>query len=166
MRYYNRISSDSSNSLVKLSCLDNEVCRYEKGWIYVINKLQTLFTESRTNMSQVYQEHWENLMYSFSTDPDSKLRSYARFKKCFKMENYVLQFPQYIRRNLTKLRISAHSLAIETGRYTRPQKLPIDRRTCFHCDRVEDEFHFIFDCKLYSTERNNFAKAFETAIPL
>ena len=60
-----------------------------------MNKLHTMFSKTamKTNMLQLYREKWENLIYTFSTDPDSKLRSYAKFKKCFQMENYVLQFP-------------------------------------------------------------------------
>ena len=66
-------------------------------------------------------------------------------KKSFILENDLLQFPFHVRRNLTKLRISAHNLAIETGRYSRPIETPIEKRLCFHCKQVETEFHFIFD---------------------
>ena len=111
----------------------------------------------KTKMLQLYQERWAMLFETFSNDPDSKLRSYAKFKKSFTMENYVLQFPLHFRRNLTKLRISAHGLAIETGRFTKPKK-PIDKRICFHCKQLEDEYHFILKCKLYTSERKNFAE--------
>ena len=45
---------------------------------------------------------------------------------------------------LTKLRISAHSLAIETGRYGTTQ-IPADQRFCKFCPRnVEDEVLSLF----------------------
>ena len=69
-----------------------------------------------------------------------------------------MQFPLHKRRNLTKLRISAHQLAIETGRYAQP-KTPIDKRICFHCGLLEDEFHFIFQCSLYDEERHILEKS-------
>ena len=72
------------------------------------------------------------------------------------MENYVLQFPLHLRRNLTKLRISAHNLAIETGRYTKPKKTSIEKRTCFYCGGIENELHFLFICDLYQNERSVF----------
>ena len=74
------------------------------------------------------------------------------------MENYIIQFLLIYRRNLAKFRISAHNLAIETGRYTRPIKTPIENRKCFHCGQIEDEFHMIFYCDLYNDERCNLAR--------
>ena len=73
--------------------------------------------------------------------------------KTFKLENYILQFPSHYRRNFTKLRISAHNLAVETGRYSKPAITPFEKRLCFHCKSVETEYHFIFECPLYNTER-------------
>jgi hypothetical protein len=44
---------------------------------------------------------------------------------------------------LTKLKLSAHSLAIETGRYCKPT-IPANERFCKACkDKVEDEHHFL-----------------------
>ena len=57
---------------------------------------------------------------------------------------------------MTKLRISAHNLQIETGRYTVP-KTPIENRKCSHCGLIEDEFHFLLECSLYNTERESLA---------
>ena len=79
---------------------------------------------------------------------------YANIKTSFKIENYLLQFPTYFRRNFTKLRISAHNLAIETGRYSKPIETPIEKRLCFHCKEIENELHFVLKCPLYNAERN------------
>ena len=57
---------------------------------------------------------------------------------------------------LTKIRISAHSLAIETRRYTKPVT-PSDQRTCKYCKHlVEDEIHFLLQCPQYSSIRSKF----------
>jgi hypothetical protein len=58
--------------------------------------------------------------------------------------NLIFFFDQEdLRRMLTKLRISAHSLAIETGRYG-TTKIPADQKFCKFCPtNVEDEVHFI-----------------------
>ena len=52
------------------------------------------------------------------------------------------------------LRLSSHSLAIETGRY---KKIPQDQRICECCelDEVENEFHFTIKCTLYRQYRND-----------
>ena len=103
-------------------------------------------------MQNVYRNSWREQMDSCT----GKLRTYSKFKKEFTLENYIIQFPLHIRRNLSKLRISAHSLAIETGRYIKnksTQTQPIDKRLCFNCNKIESEFHLIFECTLYETER-------------
>ena len=60
-----------------------------------------------------------------------------------------------VKRRFTQLRISAHRLFIETGRYSRP-KLPRENRFCFSCkNAVEDENFFLFHCKEYNSLREN-----------
>ena len=57
---------------------------------------------------------------------------------------------------LTKLRIGAHSLAIETGRYG-TTKIPADQNFCKFCPtNVEDEVHFLFQCPQYNLLRNEY----------
>ena len=63
-------------------------------------------------MQNLYHNTWSELIRSFT----GKLRIYLQFKKDFTLENYVIQFPLHVKRNLTKLRISAHNFAVETGR--------------------------------------------------
>ena len=46
-------------------------------------------------------------------------------------------------------------MAIETGRYAKPIATPIDKRLCFHCKQVENEYHLIFECSLYNSERKS-----------
>ena len=56
---------------------------------------------------------------------------------------------------LTKLRLSNHKLAIETGRYSRPFKKPAER-TCPICKiEMEDEYHFLNICPAYQEKRSS-----------
>ena len=57
--------------------------------------------------------------------------------------------------SVTKLRLSAHKLNIETGRYT---NTPRENRICTFCNdnAVEDETHFLRDCTLYNKIRESF----------
>ena len=65
---------------------------------------------------------------------------------------------------LTKLRISAHQLYVETGRYCNPS-IPRENRFCFHCKNiVEDEKHFLLDCPLYKHVRKKYSKLLDTNI--
>ena len=60
---------------------------------------------------------------------------------------FFLALAKELRSLLTKLRISAHFLAIETGRYN---NTPKEHRFCKHCPTsVENESHFILYCSRF-----------------
>ena len=85
-----------------------------------------------------------------------KLRTYALFKKEFRLETYLMSSNNISHTlALLKLRISSHNLRIETGRYTKPTKIPVNERLCIYCTsgEVEDEIHFITKCSLFKNER-------------
>lgn len=63
---------------------------------------------------------------------------------------------QKVSQSLSKLRMSSHRLEIEAGRWARPTSLPIDQRKCFMCQVVEDEYHFVIECHLYSDLRQKY----------
>ena len=54
---------------------------------------------------------------------------------------------------LSKLRVSSHRLAIESGRWARPTRIPIGERKCVNCNILEDEFHFVIECNMYTDLR-------------
>ena len=58
-----------------------------------------------------------------------------------------------------KIRLSAHKLFIEEGRYKRGgnNRIPLNERICKLCQNdVEDEEHFIFDCSKLEHIRKDF----------
>ena len=57
---------------------------------------------------------------------------------------------------LSKLRVSSHRLQIEAGRWVRPRRIPVNERKCTICQVVEDEFHFIIECPLYTELRRKY----------
>ena len=61
---------------------------------------------------------------------------------------------------LSKLRLSSHRLEIEVGRWSRPNRTPIGDRKCRICDKLEDEFHFWFECQLYANLRIKYIKRY------
>ena len=87
----------------------------------------------------------------------SKLSFYNTIKNKFARESYLDTVKGFSRRYSTsKLRISAHNLEIEQGRYT---NTPRHERICKWCklsigsEMVEDEHHFLHDCDLYNDLR-------------
>ena len=96
----------------------------------------------------------------------SKLNFYRKYKSDhYKIERYITLVNNRRHRSaLAKLRCSAHRLKIEIGRYikvynehtTRYEQLPREERICDICkDKVEDEQHFILECKLNENLRQD-----------
>ena len=155
-RYFKRMEHSCMYSLAKISCMDKDTRNLNFSWYNCMVRLDNVFNQSRSflsDMQNVYRISWTNMIKNCT----GKLRTYSQFKETFLLENYVTQLPLNTRRNLTKLRISAHNLAIETGRYNNTissiTSKPIDKRLCHHCKKVESEFHLIFECQLYDNVR-------------
>ena len=72
----------------------------------------------------------------------------------YNIEKYLDLTDFDIRSAISKLRVSAHPLEIEKGRY---KKLPVCERICKYCNlkAVEDETHFISNCSFYENTRND-----------
>ena len=87
----------------------------------------------------------------------NKLRTFRKFKtiETYKCEDYLRQVTNVQQRiTLTKLRLSNHNLAIETGRYVRPYNKPKERICPISKKDVEDERHFLTLCPAYQEKRS------------
>ena len=54
---------------------------------------------------------------------------------------------------LSRLRMSSHRLAIESGCWTKPTRTPLEERLCYLCNTLEDECHFVLECPAYNEFR-------------
>ena len=99
---------------------------------------------------------------NISTQKTGKLLFYSKVYKKFELQPYLkLPLKRNERTNLTRIRISSHNLAIETGRYHNPP-LPRDQRFCFSCQtEIEDEEHFILYCPVYRDIRLKYNNIFQ-----
>ena len=88
----------------------------------------------------------------------SKMKTLALLKSTPGREQYLSAVTNSKHRTaLTRLRLSAHRLEIETGRYTVP-KTEAANRYCVHCqfngiNAVEDEIHFLIKCPMLNKLR-------------
>lgn len=86
---------------------------------------------------------------------DNKLHTYSNLYDQFSLQNYLsFGLPKSITKDLSKIRISAHDLLIERGRYFRP-RMAREERLCTYCNQVEDEEHFILFCNKYKDLRSS-----------
>ena len=122
------------------------------------------------NISRAFTPHhiMKQLKGSFksiwrsSINSSSKLHLYSTLKTHFTKEHYLDLIKTYQdRANMTRIRISAHRLEIETGRY---KNIPKNERTCSWCNLVfnnkdvEDELHLLNSCDLYAKDRSNLVR--------
>ena len=102
------------------------------------------------------------LIDTFITESREGIRSSSSLS-LFKELNTTYEIAPYLkllcldkhRAALAKLRLSSHSLAIETGRHS---CIPRENRKCFVCDLndIEDEYHFIIICPFYRDLRKDY----------
>ena len=59
------------------------------------------------------------------------------------------------RNALARLITSSHRLRVETGRWERPV-IPYESRICTMCHKLDDEFHFLFECPRYHDIRRQY----------
>lgn len=107
-------------------------------------------------VNNYYKKSVEDQLKIFKNQTtDSKLNTFANCYNEFSLQSYLdLNLSKSIVKNLTKLRISAHTLLIEKGRYFRP-KLCRNLRLCSLCNKIEDEEHFLLFFKKHDTLRSN-----------
>ena len=113
------------------------------------------------------KEHFINewCMSIQNTTLNPILRTYNVLKTRFGTEPYLRSVKDIkYRVAISKLRVSSHALEIERGRYTSPMT-PVNERLCHACQKVEDEFHFMMECKSNSDLRQTFINKLTTRCP-
>ena len=120
------------------------------------------FVHNRTFKCLSDQFH-QNALQSIKEN-GSKLRTYAIFKTEIGREKYLTEIKNVeMRKQLSKFRLSNHSLRIETGRY---DHTPPELRYCPFCENlVETEIHFLFECPMYNTIRDIFLATVVENVP-
>ena len=101
----------------------------------------------------IFQQQWQ-----INLDDSPKALFYRSIKSHHVFSSYLDKVnAQTHRIALTRLIVSSHKLRIETGRWTNPVT-PREERFCPHCPRnkIEDEYHFLFECILYNELRKRF----------
>ena len=89
-------------------------------------------------------------------EESSKLKFYSLLKTELGAEKYLSEITHVKQRvDLTRLRLSSHSLHIETGRHNGTQR---EDRTCTLCNSnlIEDETHVIITCPMYNDIRREY----------
>ena len=160
----------NANELLLKSCLND----LEGDWKFSVKKyLSDLdFTfpvipdpDEQAPCVQVYNRECGMFQETASEELEnsSKLKTLSILKTEFACEKYLLSVSNTANRiALTKFRLSNHHLMIEKGRY---ENRPLCDRTCPFCpDQIENEFHFLIKCPIYTELRARMLEDIEDII--
>jgi hypothetical protein len=176
LKYKKHLESKSPQSVLGealINCTKNEskTLNWALGCKRVENYIQNasigkIDLSNRKSVIQCLNVQYTN-MWSDKIHSEPKMRTYILFKNAFHFEDYLLLHNEKHRIATTRLRISAHNLAIERGRYTSPPT-PAANRICKHCNghKVEDEYHFVMKCTKYEIQRNELFQKIAREVPL
>ena len=115
-------------------------------------------------LNQVMTDSFNQQGFSEIQKEESKLNYYSTFKTTPGAEKYLNEVKIINHRiALSKFRLSSHKLNIEVGRYT---QVPRSERFCPFCaDSIEDEKHFLLNCKTYATQRTTLFETIQSITP-
>jgi hypothetical protein len=144
-----------------------------KTWCkYTRDLMKELHLEEQWHTEQVGpEEEWNELIREKIHEREQikwrtqcltrpKLRTYSKLKKELKTEPFLRLYHRGGLPELVKIRGGTNRLRIEQGRYVKEE---IEDRVCLYCDskQVEDEYHFMLDCKVYEDLREEMWKKCE-----
>ena len=129
---------------------------YSNGFGYVweaqnVDSEALFLSKYLLRIKDQYLQTWTDLCNN-----NNKLNKlYIHIKPSFGLEKYVngLEFVKF-KRCIASFRSSSHNLMIEKGRHL---GIPREERYCAYCKNIiEDEYHFVIICPLYTELRNTY----------
>ena len=173
--YFQRVENLPPDTLTSLAFQEQK--RLNLSWFSTLNSIFTNYgglipspeaggPGPRTILSEMESSFKD--MWLLSVRSSSKLTFYSSIKHSFNREGYLDLTNKDARFNLTRLRISAHNLEIERGRYS---NLARDERLCKGCliigiSSVDDEDHLLYDCIPHGGLRANLPTAVRKALSM
>ena len=160
----------TTDNCVLKSCYENLVARNDKWILHIKNELTSLglnyiWSENHVEFEvlsiikqRLLDVHKQNILENITKS--SKGHLYQHLIDNFCLQTYLTKpIDKKYKRLITKFRLSNHLLNIEIGRHHKVSK---SERLCTCCNLhdIEDEFHFILKCPLYSDLRKQFLKKY------
>ena len=125
------------------------------GYVFenpTVVQVNSFISEFKCRLVDNFKQEWYGKMNNSTV-----LDMYKVFKSCLEYETYLDLLPRRLRLFFVRLRVSAHPLRIQTGRYAQ-NNIPRNERYCLCCNDLdlEDEYHFICICRCYTDLRKTF----------
>ena len=169
LKVINKNENKYVNTIYKMMLSDIEINARNINWASLVKNLlsrlgffEVWLNQGVGNVNQFFTVLQQRLKDQYIQDWSSALENSSRalfYRNIadFKFQSYfeIISVKKF-RTAMTKLRVSSHRLEVETGRWTRPVSTPFNDRKCRICDKLENEFHFIFECPLYTELRQQY----------
>lgn len=105
----------------------------------------------RRRLLDMYIGSWKQ-----EIDTKSSLILFRSLKQFFEISDYLIKMHNVKLRNIiSKIRMSSHDLNIEIGRHRQIERNE-PKCTLWDKNDIEDEYHFILICPVYTTLRNHY----------
>lgn len=118
----------------------------------VTGSIEWFKTTLRIRLRDQFIQTWASQIFN-----STKCSNYRMFKENFEFEKYLLQLPPRLRLIMSKFRCRNHRLPIETATFS------VDNDpNCTRCNLTEpgDEFHYLFKCPAFTTDRKKYLKPY------
>ncbi len=182
IKYWHRLQNIHESTLVHQAFNEMKHSNLENSWFATVQSLLTrsnikhdmavkqVIKSIKTELQGQFLSFWKKKLFDDTNKAGgNKLRSYRTYKNTFQQEEYLTLKSKAQRGDFSRLRLSAHKLQIEIGRYMKKgeRKDPQDR-LCAHCStkKCEDEFHFIMKCPLYEDLRKELFTSVSHKFPI
>ena len=165
LNYWKRLITLPNHCLAKMAYIENVSLR--TNWLQTIEKLIRTFKlvdvpnnkfkkTSKENIENYFKNNWKLEMGSTES---ARLNVYKAINKNFCTAKH-LHLPFHLRKAVSKIRCSSHSLEIEKGRHN---GTPREERICKNCQNgtIENEEHFLINCSTYQPLRDHFRVNFD-----
>ena len=102
---------------------------------------------TKVRLEDIYAKTWSDSVYD-----NASCLNYRAMTLVKKTQNYVLKLPKRYMYAMLKLKCVNNYMPIVAGRYS---STPVDDRLCTICqlNEIGDEFHYLFKCTFFSTQR-------------
>ena len=184
LKYQYSLENVDKNSLIYKTLLEMKNSPQLDSWLSRVQKIKTFlkigecsgkpkkvgaFFERKIN--SVFDRFFLDEITKVNMGQDgldhNKLRLYKTFKGSFKQEPYLCIVNNRNQRAwLSRYRISAHNLRIESGRHTSPVT-PVAQRVCVYCasGECDTELHAILKCETFRIKRQCFLSRMTALCP-
>lgn len=182
IKYWLKIILCNENKLVRqiydIMLLDIDRMENKENWALLVKRLlgslgfNDVWIAQGVGDSNIFlnilgQRLNDNFLQNWNSRLEDSTRAiFYRSINSFYYQHYLnlVKVKKY-RFALCRLRCSSHRLEIESGRWHKPVKTPIENRKCKHCKIVENEFHFLFECPIYTDLRHQYLNNYFTINP-